>query len=433
MKTLYIECNMGAAGDMLMAALLELCPDPEAFLKKMNSLIPGAEVKRTDSVKCGITGTHISVLIHGEEEQVSSPLAENAHGDHVHSHGDHEHADIHSHDYPHEHDYSHADDHDHDHSHEHAHPHVHGQDPHEIPGAHNDEPHGHAHKHSHSSLSDIEHILCSLAVSDAVKKNVLAVYNLIAKAESHAHGVPVNEIHFHEVGQLDAVMDITGVCMLIEQIAPQRIVSSPIHVGSGQVKTAHGILPVPAPATAHILQGVPVYSRGVRGELCTPTGAALLKHFAHSFSDMPVMVIEKTGYGMGTKDFEAANCVRAILGESGEESANDEIAELCCNLDDMPAEAIGYALEQLLSGGVLDAFVTPIQMKKNRPAQLLTLPVPQGKQRRSGKADALIHQHHRRAAARLQALHSAIDVSKGRDAIWNRNDEGIGRLRHSKV
>ncbi len=352
MKTLYIECNMGAAGDMLMAALLELSPDPEVFLKKMNSLVPGIEVKRSESVKCGIKGTHISVIIRGEEEQVALPLEEHAHPhNHTHSHD-------HDHDRPHE----------HDHHHDHDHPHVpHHDNPHDHP--HGAEVHEH---HHHSGIHDIEDILSGLAVSDNVKKNALAVYQLIAEAESHAHGVPVDEIHFHEVGQLDAVMDITGVCMMMEQLSPERIIVSPIHVGSGQVKTAHGILPVPAPATAHILEGAPIYSRGIRGELCTPTGAALLKHFAQSFSEMPTMKIEKIGYGMGTKDFEAANCVRVLFGQSGEASANDEIAELSCNLDDMPPEAIGYALKQLLSGGAVDAFITPIQMKKNRPAQMLT-------------------------------------------------------------
>ena len=176
--------------------------------------------------------------------------------------------------------------------------------------------HGHESHHHHASLGNISALIESLSVSDTVKTHALAVYSLIAEAESYAHGVPVSDIHFHEVGTLDAVADIVGVCLLMEMIAPDKIIVSPVHVGSGQVRTAHGILPVPAPATAYILKGIPFYSDGIKGELCTPTGAALLKHFAGSFSNMPMMQVERIGYGMGKKDFEAANCVRTFLGET---------------------------------------------------------------------------------------------------------------------
>ena len=210
-----------------------------------------------------------------------------------------------------------------------------------------------------------------LALPEAVKEDVLAVYGLIAEAESQAHGVPVSEIHFHEVGTMDAVADVTAVCMLMHRLAPAQVVASPVHVGSGQVRCAHGILPVPAPATAYILRDVPIYGGAIRGELCTPTGAALLKHFATSFGPMPVMRVEKIGYGMGKKDFEAANCVRAMLGET--EDAGDTVAQLQCNLDDMTAEEIGFAMEQLLEAGALDVFTAPIGMKKSRPATLLSV------------------------------------------------------------
>lgn len=219
-------------------------------------------------------------------------------------------------------------------------------------------------------MAEVEHIVGHLALSDQVKKNVLAVYELIAQAESHAHGRPVEEIHFHEVGTLDAVTDVVAVCWLLHDLAPEQIVASPVHVGCGQVRCAHGILPVPAPATAHILQDVPIYGGAIRGELCTPTGAALLKHFVTEFGAMPVMKVEKIGYGMGNKDFEAANCVRALLGETA--GGGDEVAELCCNLDDMTAEAIGFAQEELLAVGALDVYTTPIGMKKGRPAVLLS-------------------------------------------------------------
>ena len=198
---------------------------------------------------------------------------------------------------------------------------------------------------------------------------VMAVYRLIADAESKAHGKSVSEIHFHEVGTMDAIADITAVCLLMHRLAPDEIIVSPVHVGSGQVHCAHGILPVPAPATATILQDVPIYGGSIQGELCTPTGAALLKHFADSFGGMPVMRTSAIGYGMGKKDFPAANCVRALLGERS--AASDDVIELCCNIDDMTGEAIGYAFDKLFAAGALDVYTIPIGMKKSRPGHLL--------------------------------------------------------------
>lgn len=344
MKTLYIECNMGAAGDMLTAALLELHPDPEGFLRRLNALgLPGVEVSAAPCVKCGITGTHVSVVVDGEEEESLDAV-------HAHMHG-------HDHGHDHDHDHDHGHDHDHDHDHGHEHHHDHGHD------------HGHGHHH-HAGLHDIEHILSHVDLPEKVRADALAVYGLIAQAESHAHGVPVTEIHFHEVGTLDAIADVVAVCMLMHDLAPDRVVCSPVHVGSGQVHCAHGILPVPAPATAHILQGVPTYGGAVQGELCTPTGAALLKHFAGSFGPSPVMQVEKIGYGMGKKDFDAMNGVRALLGQTPD--GRDTVAELCCNLDDMTPEALGFATERLLEAGALDVYTLPAGMKKNRPGVLLT-------------------------------------------------------------
>ncbi len=258
MKTLYIDCSMGAAGDMLTAALLELLPDREDAVRELNEIgIPGVVFTAEKSVKCGITGTHMSVKVHDVQE------------------GEH---------------------HDHDHDHH----------------------HDHEHHHHHSSMHDIEHIFSHLALPAEVKRDALAVYKLIAEAESHAHGVPVAEIHFHEVGTMDAIADISAVCLLIHKLNPERILASAIHVGSGTVHCAHGILPVPAPATAYILKDVPIYGGRIAGELCTPTGAALLKHFVTAFGDLPVVRVSRIGYGMGTKDFEQANCVRVMLGESTE-------------------------------------------------------------------------------------------------------------------
>lgn len=344
MKTLYLECNMGAAGDMLTAALLELHPDPQGFVERMNRLgLPGVVFAAQPAVKCGITGTQVSVTVGGEEEE--------SHDVPLHSHV-HETAQDEAHP-GHAHDHVHGHDHEHTHDHEHSHGHEHG--------------HGH---HHHAGMGDIRHILSHLDIPQPVRQDAEAVYQLIAQAESHAHGRPVEEIHFHEVGTLDAVTDVVAVCWLLHDLAPEQIVASPVHVGCGQVRCAHGILPVPAPATAYILQGVPTYGGSVQGELCTPTGAALLKHFVQRFGPSPVMRVEKTGYGMGKKDFEAANCVRAMLGQTQEESI--AIAQLACNLDDMTPEALGFAQERLWEAGALDVTTAPIGMKKNRPGVQLT-------------------------------------------------------------
>ena len=417
MKLLYLDCGMGAAGDMLGAALAELLPDDtrDAFASELNAAgIPGVHVSLDPSVKCGITGTHLTVTVNGTEEK------EGGHSHHDHQH-DHAHDHIHSHD------------HHHDHSHEHSHS------------------HDHHHDHSHRSLHDIHHIIDDLKLPEAVRTDILAVYRLIAEAESKAHDKPVSEIHFHEVGTMDAIADIASVCLLLHKLAPDQIIASPIHVGSGQVKCAHGILPVPAPATAYILKDIPIYSGSIQGELCTPTGAALLKHFVTRFDQMPLMTPASTGYGMGTKDFPAANCVRAILGESfaenqpailgesfaenqpeqsacspattapttalasatapapttapastaapapttapastaapasttapvstvtptSEEAAITEtICELSCNVDDMTGEDIAFAIETFLQNGALDAFTVPCTMKKGRPGVLVTV------------------------------------------------------------
>ncbi len=208
-------------------------------------------------------------------------------------------------------------------------------------------------------------------VDESIRKKVMETYMLIAEAESHAHGAPIDQIHFHEVGELDAVADVAAVAYLMEQLDVDKVVVSPINTGKGQVKCAHGIIPVPAPATAHILRGAPTYSNFVDGELCTPTGAALLKYYATEFGNMPIMATEKVGYGMGKKDFEVANCVRVMLGETG--GASDSVIELNCNVDDMTGEELGFATEEILAAGAREVFVTPVIMKKSRPGHMITV------------------------------------------------------------
>lgn len=364
MKTLYLDCGMGAAGDMLTAALLELLPDREQIVEELNGLgIPGVKIAAEAASKCGIGGTHISVRIHGCEESEEMYEAEAEHEACHDRH--HEHTHVHSHGAGHECTHSHEEGSGHEHSHHEGHEHAHSHEEHE----HSHERHEHTHSHHHSGMHEIEHIVEKLPVSEKVRKDILAVFTLIAEAESHVHGVPVPEIHFHEVGTMDAVADITAVCVLMERLAPGQVIVSPVHVGSGQVKCAHGILPVPAPATAYILRDVPIYGGEIRGELCTPTGAALLKYFADCFGAMPVMRTTAIGYGMGRKDFPAANCVRALLGET--EGGQDVVAELCCNVDDMTAEAIGFATETFLAAGALEVYTVAAGMKKSRPGIVL--------------------------------------------------------------
>jgi len=255
MKLMYIDCSMGAAGDMLTAALMELLEDSERadFIEEFNGLgLPGIVMEAEPSVKCGVEGTHVHIKVNGVEED-----------EHLHDHH-----------------------HDHDHG------------------------------HSHRGIAGVTHIVKDhLDIPENVKEDILKVYDIIADAESKAHGVPVTEVHFHEVGTMDAIADVTAVCMLMDRIKPQKVAASHVNVGGGTVRCAHGILPVPAPATANILEGIPSYSGDIKSELCTPTGAALLRHFVEEFGEMPQMSVERRGFGMGTKDFERANCVKIALGE----------------------------------------------------------------------------------------------------------------------
>ena len=311
MKTIFIECKMGAAGDMLMSALSELHPDPEGFVVRFNALgIKDVRIERHKEKKCGIEGTHIRVFC-GETEEDEDM---------------------------------------HEHSHEHG--------------------HEHSHEHGHRHLSDVEGIIRSLPAAKKVCENAIGVYRLLAAAEAKVHGSDIENIHFHEVGTMDAIADIVGVCMLIDELGADRITASPVNVGGGFVKCAHGILPVPAPATAELLRGIPMYSNTDEGELCTPTGAALLKYFVSEFCDMPLMSVEKTGCGLGTKNFKRANILRVFIGETG--GNTDEIFELSCNIDDMTGEEIAFASEMIFKAGARDVFTSPIYMKKSRPALLLS-------------------------------------------------------------
>lgn len=253
MKLLYLDCFMGAAGDMLMGALVSLLPEPESFAAHMNALLGGrAQLTCARDEKCGISGLHVTVTVNGAEED-----------EHAHEHGQHGH-----------------------------------------------------HVHHHTSVGEICSMIDGLEVPAKVKSDAKSVFSLIAEAEGRVHGKPPENIHFHELGTLDALADVLGVCLLMHELALERVCASPVNVGSGLVRCAHGLLPVPAPATELLLRGVPIYSGEISGELCTPTGAALLRHFVDEFCRLPAMRVEAAGYGTGKKDFPAANVVRALLGET---------------------------------------------------------------------------------------------------------------------
>ncbi|MCR5670550.1 MAG: nickel pincer cofactor biosynthesis protein LarC [Butyrivibrio sp.] len=312
MKVLYLECKMGIAGDMLASALIGLFDDKEDAVRRLNEMnVPGVEFVLEKTVQCGIQGEHLRVFVRGEEEK-SLDVKE----DEGHHH-------------------------------------------HESSGA-----------HDHHSVIEIDKIIESLNVSDSIKRDIKEVYGLLAEAESKVHGTSVKEIHFHEVGAVDAVADISATCLLMQELQPDKVLVSPVNVGSGMVKTSHGVLPVPAPATAELLQGFVSYGSSVQAELCTPTGAALIRFFASGSGEQPPMTVEKLGYGMGTKEFERANCVRAILGETAEGA--DVVMELSCNVDDMTPEDISFAMNSLFNVGALDVFTIPIGMKKGRPGVLIT-------------------------------------------------------------
>jgi hypothetical protein len=352
MKILYIECKMGAAGDMLMGALYELLSEDQkiTFLTTMKELFPDVvRVSAEPESRCGVCGTHMHVYINGEEE----------HAGHTHTHA-------HGNDTPHEHTHSHG----------------------------NEAPHKHAHSqgndasHEHHSYISILAKINQLDLPVEIASAAASVYRLIGEAEAKVHGTIIEQIHFHEVGSLDALADVVGCCLLFHTIGADVIYASPINVGNGTVRCAHGILPVPAPATAELLKGIPFYTGTIQSELCTPTGAAILRHFVRQFTDVPPMLTEKIGIGLGTKEFEVANCVRVFYGSPMEsrdssripfedaknrtdEADADSICDLSCNLDDMTGEDLGYCMELLFAEGALDVFYQPIQMKKNRPGILL--------------------------------------------------------------
>ena len=334
MKRLFLDCQMGIAGDMLAATLLGLVDNSEKWIERLNQIgLPDVTYTLIPKEDKGLQGYRVAVIINGMEESENHDEHHNHHDayhehiKHSETHGDGEHSEHHVH----------------------SEQHVHGR-----------------------GLQDVRDIINNLSISDTCKQNAINVYNLVAQAEAKVHKSTVTQIHFHELGMLDAIADIVAVCVLLEALKFDEIIISPIHIGTGTVHCAHGELPVPAPATMELLAGIPIYADyQIKGELCTPTGAALAQYFGTSYSNMPVMTPAKISYGFGTKQFKRPNCIRAFVEIIND--LEDTIIEMSCNLDDMTPEEIGYAVEQLVLSSALDVFTTPIMMKKQRPGTMLTV------------------------------------------------------------
>lgn len=309
MKTLYFDCFSGVSGDMVIGALIDAGANPDklvAELKKLN-IEDEYELTWKKVIKNGITSTKFDViLVNHKHGHTHSHNHEHEHG-HTHSHDhDHEHSHMHSHDHDHEHVHTHSHDHGHEHGHTHSHDHDHEHE----------HTHTHDHHHDHRSYKDIVRLIEEAGFSQQVKDSALKIFKKIGEAEGHIHGVPLENVHFHEVGAVDSIIDIVGAAILIHQLEISVIKSSPIPVGTGKIRIDHGIYPVPAPATLEILKGIPIEHSEVRFELTTPTGAAIIAVLAEEFCAIPSMRVNSIGYGAGTKTFkDRPNVVRVIIGE----------------------------------------------------------------------------------------------------------------------
>ena len=353
MRIAYLECFSGVSGDMFLGALIDAGVSPQLLQETVAALGLGAKLEISRVVRSGISATKVDVWVDGEkdmprEEYWAKQEAADSHAPHDH----------------------------HEHGHEPDHRHHHS--PGESSQAGASAPPKHEHAHSHRGLNEIRKIISSAKLSDSAKKTAISIFEALGSAEAKIHDVPVESIHFHEVGSVDAIVDIVGAAVGIEVLEVDEIVCSSLNLGGGTVKCAHGTFPVPAPATVELLKGAPVYSADVQAELVTPTGAAIVKTLAKRFSAFPEMKVEKSAYGAGSRDFPAhPNVLRIIIGEvipklTGK-TQSDTISVLEANLDDLNPQVFGYVMERLLGAGALDVFGVPVLMKKNRPGTLLTV------------------------------------------------------------
>jgi len=420
MRIAYLECFSGISGDMFLGALLDAGVPPEVFTRTVEALGVDArlEISRVD--RSGISATKLDVIAAGEKElpreefwqgavssQQSAVSEATSSAPHVHDHGQqHSHGDgpadslsnLHAHSHSHDHEHSHGDgeSHSHSHSHEdshsHSHEHSHSQTPpgatvpHEHGHSHSHEhdhehthEHGSKHTHSHRGLKEIRQIIHAAKISQSAKDRAIKIFEALGAAEAKVHNTDIEKIHFHEVGAIDAIVDIVCASVGAEALGVDEWVCSPLNVGGGTVVCAHGAFPIPAPATLELLKHAPVYAGEIQKELVTPTGAAIVNVLASRFSQFPTMKTEKIGYGAGTRNFKnSPNVLRLTVGETTatqKESAFpvEEITVLEANVDDMTPQVFGYVMEQALQNGALDAFGTPVQMKKSRPGMLLTV------------------------------------------------------------
>ncbi|MCC7007306.1 MAG: nickel pincer cofactor biosynthesis protein LarC [Acidobacteria bacterium] len=389
-RVMYLDCFSGAAGDMLLGAFLDAGLPLEALQRALGSLAVDHELRVTRVIRAGISATSVQVLDPHRPAASSAPPTDAGAAPHAHGHhgeADH-HADREHHSHHHDHDHHHH--HDHDHQHDHGH-HHHGHD--HGGGRGHSHPHAHG-ADGHRTLHEIAHLIDHSSLSAAGKARAKALFHRLGEAEAAIHDMPLDEVHLHEVGALDSIIDIVGNVFAFEWFGIDDVVASPVNVGGGTVEIAHGRYPVPAPATARLITGAPVYSAGPQVELLTPTGALLVSGYAKSYGALPPMRIEHVGYGAGTRDFrDVPNVVRVVIGEraaaTGAGSA-ESIVKIECEIDDMSPQLFAPAMERLSAQGALDVFLTPVQMKKNRPGTLVTVLGPED--RRQAIADVLFRE-----------------------------------------
>lgn len=343
MRIAYLECFSGVSGDMFLGALVDAGVPPAVLQDTVAALSVGARLEISRVMRSGISATKVDVYVGDEkdlprEEYWARKSAETA-ADHGHQHGD-------------------------GHSHDHA-------------GHHHDHPHSHegsAHSHGRG-LVEIREIIGKASISNTAKQTAISIFEALGAAEAKIHNIPAEQVHFHEVGAVDAMVDIVCAAVGYETLGVDELVCSPLNVGGGTVQCAHGTFPVPAPATVELLKGAPLYSSGLQAELVTPTGAAIVKTIARRFAAFPAMNIERSGYGAGTREFPGVpNVLRLTIGEmnSTVKPDSESLMVLEANLDDLNPQVFGYVMDRLLEEGALDAFGTPVQMKKSRPGTLLT-------------------------------------------------------------
>jgi len=356
MRVAYLECFSGVSGDMMLGALVDAGVSKEVLQRTAAALNIGAELRLSRVDRSGISATKIDVL-------VNEAAADQQHSHERRHNGDNSREHDHHHD-------GHA--HDHLHSHDHAHGHKHGDHDH----------HEYAHENLHGrSLSAIREIIRKADIPDPARQIAIRAFELLGEAEAGIHNVPIESIHFHEVGAVDAIVDIVCGAVGCHALGVDQFICSPLNVGGGTVKCAHGEFPVPAPATLSLLKGAPVYSSGANVELVTPTGAALVRALGCRFSAFPMMNVEVIGYGAGSRNPHGSpNVLRISVGEliakvshTDDERSRQEVTVLETTIDDLSPQVMGYVTERLLAEGALDVFVTPAQMKKNRPGSLLTV------------------------------------------------------------